>query len=173
MLRTLSLLLCMALAAPVFAAKVPRPLPANTVIEPALGRKPIRLADYKGKVIALILFSTECGHCERAVATMGRIQTQLGSQGVQVVGAAVNSGAISLIDGFIQKNQPPFPVGVLTEAATKRLADFQDGDRPFVPILLFVDRKGTIQQQYFGDHPFFKELDKTAPALLRNLLGQK
>jgi hypothetical protein len=169
MLRIADALLCL-IALPVEAAKVPRPLPVTT-IDPAPGRKPIKLADYKGKVIAIVLFGTECPACRQTVAYLSQMQTQFGQRGLQVVGAAVNSGAISLIGDFIDTAKPTYPVGVLNEAATKRLGDFTD--RPYVPILMFVDRKGVVQFQYFGDHEFIKNLKQTLPALLQRMLMQK
>jgi len=51
--------------------------------------------------------------------------------------------------------------------------DFKLEDHPFVPIYMFVDRKGTIRFQYSGKEDFFKNEEPNTRLLVQNLLKQK
>lgn len=151
------------------AGATPRPL-ANMSLEATPGGKPIRLADYRGKVLLIALLSTSCGECAESVAVLNNIQREYAPKGVQIVGAAVDEGAVTTVRSFLDRYKPAFPFGLLTEDATRKLADFTKTDRPFVPIFLFVDQKGTITNQFFGDSAFFKEENKSARGLLDIML---
>jgi hypothetical protein len=50
------------------------------------------------------------------------------------------------------------------------LGDIGKGERPFAPIFLFVDRKGVVRQQFFGDSPFFKTEEVSLRRLLVDML---
>lgn len=168
MLRTLLVFLC--LAATALAADTPRKLADVTIAAP-LGGKDVKLSSYRGKILLIAIISTECATCAQSVQLLNKIQKEYGPKGVQVVAAAVNEGAVTLVNAFIDRYQPNFPVGLLTQDETRELADFGVNDRPYVPIFLFVDRQGTVTQQFFGDSPFFQAEDKSTRGLLNNMLG--
>jgi hypothetical protein len=167
MRRLTALLFAAALA---FAAQVPRPV-ADVTIDPPPGGKPIRIRDYRGKTVLIAIINTECSSCIRSVGILSNIQKDYASRGVQVLAAAVNEGAITLIGPFIQRHRPGFPMGVLTRDATRRLADFTAEERPFVPMLIFVDKQGTVRVQVFGDSEFFKNEDRETRKVLDQMLN--
>lgn len=156
-MRKLIVFLCLTMLA--FATQVPRPL-ADVTIDPPPGGKPIRIRDYRGKTVLVAILSTECSTCAASVAILNNIQKDYGPRGVQVLAAAVNDGAISLVGSFMQRNRPSFPMGVLSRDATRRLADFTTEERPYVPMFVFVDKQGTVRLQAFGDSEFFKNEDR-------------
>ena len=49
-----------------------------------------------------------------------------------------------------------FPVRFLDHPQFMKLADLKVGQRPFVPVMLYVDRKGIIRSQVFGDDPYMR-----------------
>ncbi len=154
-----------------FAADVPRPL-ANITLKapPARAMKPIKLSDYRGKTMVIALISTQCGACAEMTGILNEVQREYAAKGVQVVGAAVDPAALNGIGPFLDRYQPRFPIGLLSEEETKKLADFNASDRPYVPILIFVDKGGTVQQQFFGNSPFMQDANKAIRALLDNML---
>ena len=66
-----------------------------------------------------------------------------------------------------------FPLGYLDQTNTMQVFDFKLEDHPFVPIYMFVDRKGTIRFQYAGKEDFFKNEEPNTRLLVQNLLKQK
>ncbi len=169
-MRKLLLLLCLTMLA--FATQVPRKV-ADVTIDPPLGGKPIRIQSYLGKTLVIAILNTECGTCAQSVGILNQIQAEYKAKGVQVLGAAVNEGAISLIGPFIQRYRPNFPMGVLTRDATRRLADFTDEERPYVPIFIFVDKSGTVRLQAYGESEFFKDENSSTRKALDQLLAAK
>ena len=156
-MRKLVVFLCLTMLA--FATQVPRPM-ADVTIDPPPGGKPIRIRDYRGKTVLVAILSTECSTCVQSITILNNIQKEYGPRGVQVLAAAVNDGAISLVGPFIQRYRPSFPMGVLGRDATRRLADFSTDERPYVPMFVFIDKQGTVRLQAFGDSEFFKNEDR-------------
>lgn len=164
----LAVFLLMLLAA-ARGANTPRAL-ADVPIQTA-DQKKINLKQYRGNVVLLVLFSTTCDDCVRTLNLMNSIQKDYGARGLQVVAAAVNSSAAYLITSFVERYRPIYPTGYLDEAATMKIAGFTKDTHPFVPIVMFIDRKGIVQREYFGNDPIFKQQDKAFPAMANSLVS--
>lgn len=168
MFRRCVLFLCLASIA---FAKTPRPL-ANIIIQTP-DRKGIDIRKYRGKVVLLVLFATSCDECVGVVNLMGKLQRDYAARGFQAIGAAVDDNAAYLITPFIQRYRPTIPVGFLEKAALIKIADIPEGQRPFVPILIFIDHKGTARFQYYGNDPFLKDVDKGTRAIVTGLMNAR
>jgi thiol-disulfide isomerase/thioredoxin len=162
-------LLLLTLAVSIFA-KEPRPL-APVPIPTPRGPK-INLAQYRGKVVVAMIFSTHCQDCIKSVDLLSKIQKDLGPKGLQVVAAAGDENAQYLVEPFVERYKPTFPIGYLTKDDIIKLADLPPGKRPVVPILLFIDKKGIVRFQYFGDDPFMKTEDGSTRSIVENLQKQ-
>jgi thiol-disulfide isomerase/thioredoxin len=162
-------LLLLAVAMTIFA-KEPRPLAAVPIPTPR-GPK-INLSQYRGKVVVAMIFSTHCDHCIKSVDLLSKVQKDLGPKGFQAVGAAGDENAQYLLGPFVERYKPTFPIGYLTKDEIIKLADLPPGKRPVVPILLFIDKKGVVRFQYFGDDPFFKTEDGSTRSIVENLLKE-
>jgi hypothetical protein len=149
--------------------KIPRPLPDLAMRSPL--NAPIKFSKYRGKALLIAIVSTECESCGADVAILNKIQKDMGPQGVQVVAAAVNMSAPNSVNQFIARFRPTFPVGFMDEATARKLMDMGNTtDRPYVPIFIFVDKKGIVALQQNGDSPFFQKIDGATRAMLNNLL---
>ena len=165
--RTLVLLL---LSLPVFAATTPRPL--ADIFVSTTDTKKIPLKQYKGKVVLIVMIATTCKACGESVQMLNKVQKDFGPRGAQVIAVAINDNAAYLLEPFVQRYRPIFPVGYLDREPAMQLAAFKKDDHPFVPIFLFVDRKGIVRFQYFGNEAFFKEEEKGTRGIMEGLLRQ-
>lgn len=147
-------------------ARTPRPV-ANIAI-PVPSGKAINLAQYRGKVIVLAMISMECATCQKSIPIFNRAQHDFGPRGLQVIVAAGDNNAQFSLGPFIERYRPTFPMGYLTTEQMIQMGDFTQKDRPFAPILLFIDRHGVVRQQIQGDSPFFQAEE----AALRNQVQQ-
>ena len=169
MLRRLLAALCLCVIA---SAKVPRPL-ANQLIETP-DRKNIDLKKYRGKVLMVVLFLTDCNDCLAMINFASKLQGELGSKGFQVIGAAVDDNAPYLVAPFTQRYRPGFPVGFLRKDGLIKMLDLAPGVAPVAPLIMFIDQTGTVRFQYSGkDTAVFGENNKTLRLIALNLIKQR
>jgi len=85
------------------------------------------------------------------------IEKELGPKGFAVVAGTLNDDPN--IPDFIQRFTPSFPVGEANKQDAINYMQFDPAQRlPFVPYMVFIDRKGVIRAQYTGSD---KILDET------------
>ncbi len=149
-------------------AVTPRPLADMSISVP--NGKPISLKSYRGKVLLVAVISTDCAACIKSIDILNRAQKDFGPQGFQVVAAAGDQNAQYMLEPFVQRYRPVFPIGFLNTDEMIRIGDVAKDQRPFAPIFLFVDRKGVVRQQFFGDSPFFKAEETSTRKLIQDML---
>jgi len=162
-------LLLVSLAAASFA-RTPRPIADMTI--PAPGGKQIDLKQYRGKVVLLALITTTCTECIQSVEIFNHLQNDFGPQGFQMVAAAVNLSAKEDVGPFAQRYKASFPMGYLDKLGTMKIADIGGEQRPYVPIVMFIDRGGVVRFQYFGNDSVMKEEEKSLRAIVGGLVKQ-
>lgn len=134
-------------AALVTAADPPRkatPLGFRTID----GRQ-ITLEGLRGKVVAVMFFSTDCAHCQRTATLLGPIYEQMKRRGLEICALAVNPSAAGNLSAFAKKYNVKFPVGLATRAEWARFTGMQPTAKAYVPHMVIIDRKGTVRE----DHP--------------------
>ena len=153
--------------ASVQGASVPRPL-ADVAVPVSSGKK-ISLSQYKGKVMLVVLISTTCEHCIDSVKMIGQLQKEYGPRGFQAFAVAADDMAQAKIESITRLGLG-FPIGYLDQDTTMRLCDFKRDDHPFVPIFMFVDKKGMVRYQYADKEDFFKNEEKNTRYFIEALL---
>jgi peroxiredoxin len=168
--RTPILALLLAGLAAASFARTPRLIADMTI--PAPGGKQIDLKQYRGKVVLLALITTTCTECIQSVEIFNRLQKDFGAQGFQMVAAAVNLSAKEDAGPFAQRYKANFPLGYLDKLGTMKIADIGGDQRPFVPIVMFIDRSGVVRFQYFGNDSVMKDEEKNLRAIVGGLVKQ-
>ena len=166
MLKAALVSLCLLLS--VEGASTPRPLADVSV--PVPKGKPIRLSQYRGKVMVIALISITCDHCAASLKLLDQLQKEYGPRGFQAFAIAADDNAEKMLQ-VIHLDQG-YPVGSLDQNTTMQVFDFKPTDHPFVPMYLFVDKKGTVRFQYAGKDDFFKAEEKNTRILIEALLKQ-
>jgi len=135
------------------AAPVPRPVGDFVKAVDASGQ-PISLANYKGKVVVVQFLYTWCQHCQETARMLSKIQSEMASQGVQVIGIAFNDEvntknmAANSLELNKFKAHATFPLGMAAKEATIKYLGISILETRFgVPQLIIIDRKGVIQAQ--------------------------
>ena len=160
-------LLCVA---PLQAATVPRPSPEYAVKLSA--QKQVLLSQYRGKVVLLMFFLTTCPHCQTTSELVERLNKEYGPRGLQPLAVAFNANAEALVPDFVRTYGLTFPVGYDQRDTVYSYLDRQATQRTFVPIVTFIDRKGVIRHQHFGDDAFFRNQEANIRALVEQLLRE-
>jgi len=107
---------------------------------------PVKVSDYRGKVLCLTFILTTCPHCQKTTELWDNIYPELAPKGFAVVEAALNENPD--IPGFVSQFKVPFPVGTTGVVAAWNYLQFPRDKRVLVPFLVFIDRKGVIRAQY-------------------------
>ena len=171
-----SLLISLSIAAA--AAQVPRKAPAWSIS--TVDGKSIDVGQYKGKVVLLAFILTTCPHCRMTVGYLAKDQQVYGPRGFQVLASAIDQGVPGVIPPFVKEFNLPFPVGYNTDGnAMLAFMGYSRDHLPHMPILLFIDRQGTIREQHEGseEKDYFNDrqeqnLQKSIEALLKPVPGR-
>jgi thiol-disulfide isomerase/thioredoxin len=171
-LRVLALLLGLS-AAGAFAAEVPRPSPEFAINLPGGGQA--LLSQHRGKVVVLSFILTTCPHCQTTTQLLSKLQREYGPRGLQVLESAFNDMAGMLVPDFIARFQPAFPLGFNSRESVMEYLQISPMFRTYVPLVVFVDRKGVIRAQHGGEEEFFKEgaVEKNMRAIIEKLLAEE
>ena len=162
--------LCIMSAAVLFAA-TPRPV-ADLPIPMPSGQK-IDLKKYRGKVVLVAVMSKDCDPCVKSIDLLNRVQKDFGAQGFQVVAAIGDPNAEYLLMNFVKQYRPVFPIGYLNKDQIIQLCDLgKTAQHATVPIFMFIDRKGTVRQQVYGNDQFFKAEEASTRTAVQSLLKQ-
>ena len=151
------------------AATVPRQAPDILITMPN-SLPPLRLSQFKGKVIAVEFILTYCSHCQRASRTTELVYRDYAGQGFQAVAAAINPGGD--VVGYKRDHNVTFPVGSVSQDTCMFFMQHMPMARLLLPQVAFVDRNFNIVEQHTGDDAaFFGEAEeKNLRAVVERLL---
>ena len=134
-------------------AQVPRPSP-DFVIN-TLSGVPLGVTQYRGKVVIIEFLLTYCSHCQHTTEILKKLQGEYGSQGLQVLGSAVEEMSPMNLGTFVGRFKPGFPVGYNSLRKVAEYMQQNPTSRMEMPQLVFIDRTGVIRAQYAGSASLF------------------
>lgn len=110
-----------------------------------LDGKNLRLSDLRGKAVLLNFWATWCGPCKIETPWLVELQKQYGSQGLQVVGIAMDDSGKDDIEKFAKDMGVNYPVLLGKEAVGDAY-----GGVPALPESFFIGRDGKIVDRIIG-----------------------
>ncbi|MDQ6678479.1 MAG: TlpA family protein disulfide reductase [Acidobacteriota bacterium] len=167
---TKSLLALILLAGSAAGATIPRPAP-ELAIHMTDGNQTL-LSSYRGKVVLLAFVFTTCSHCQNVTGILNNLQAEYAPKGVQVLESCFNDGAANLTAAFKDQYVRGFPVGYDDKLTVLEFLQHSAIEPYFVPIIVYVDRKGIIRSQYIGDEQYLKNPEASIRASLDALLKE-
>jgi cytochrome c biogenesis protein CcmG/thiol:disulfide interchange protein DsbE len=123
---------------------------------PNLNGKTVSLADFRGKVVVLDFWATWCPPCRREIPDFINLQTEYGSQGLQVVGIALDEP--EKVQTFARQNGMNYPVLLGSDEVSMRYGGIEG-----IPTTFIIDRSGKIANRFEGFRPravFEEEIKK-------------
>ena len=160
----------LSLLIPLTGAEVGRPSPEYAV--KLTTGKQLLLSSYRGKVTVLMFVSTDCPHCVETCRVMETFQKEYGPRGLQTLAVAFNPMAIMLAPEFAKSAGATFPVGYDERDPVFSYLQRSTSLRTYVPIMVFIDRKGTVRGQFMGDDQFFTNRDSNIRSMLDKLIKE-
>ncbi|MBI5890640.1 MAG: TlpA family protein disulfide reductase [Nitrosomonadales bacterium] len=109
------------------------------------GRKP--LGAWKGKVLVVNFWATWCGPCRKEIPEFIRMQQNLGGQGLQFVGIAIDDK--DKVQAYVREFGINYPilVGELDAVEMSRSLGNELGGLPFT---IVIDRSGKVVHSILG-----------------------
>ena len=106
------------------------------------------LSSYRGKVVVLAFVHTTCPHCQAFSQELTKLHAELGPKGFQPIDVAWNPSAKVLVPSFVNGLRLDFPVGYVNDYdPVMNFMGFSVMDRPVVPLVVVIDKKGMIRAQ--------------------------
>ena len=140
----------------------------------SLDGKTLRLSDLRGKAVLLNFWATWCGPCKIEMPWFVDLQKQYGSQGLQIVGVAMDDASKEDIGKFAKDMGVNYPILIGKESVGD-----QYGGVPALPESFLISRDGKIVDKIIGlrgkadiEEAVKKALD-TQPAKSQASLGKE
>lgn len=119
---------------------------------PALDRRPVSLADSRGKVVLVHFWATWCPPCVEEMPKLEALSRALSGGGFEILAVSVDEGGAPAVGAFMKKQGLSFTALLDPERAVSgRYGTFK------FPETYVVDRNGTVRYKVIGP------LDWTAP----------
>jgi len=114
---------------------------------PDLSGAPRTIGSWKGKVLVINFWATWCAPCLEEIPHFVRLQRQLGEQGLQFVGIAIDEP--DKVAAYARRNAMNYPimVGQFDAIELSKTAGNKAGGLPYT---LVLDRSGRVISQHYG-----------------------
>lgn len=125
--------------------KKERVAPTGIVFQSAEG-KPLKLEDWKGRVVLVNLWATWCGPCRKEMPALNELQKQMGSKDFEVVAISVDLKGAEASAAFL-KEMGVDSLALYVDPKVTLLNLFQ---APGLPVTILIDRKGREAARLVG-----------------------
>ncbi len=130
----------------------------------SLEGKPVKLSDFKGKVVLLNFWATWCPPCRAEIPDLISLQKQYAPQGLVILGISMDEAEPASVARFAKRMEINYPVVIGTAETAEAY-----GGVAVLPTTFVIDRAGNIVDGLEGAtdrvgleakiKPFFKSQD--------------
>jgi peroxiredoxin len=133
-----------ALPSTVYLKPADRNMAPDFTLDDASGT-PVRLSEYRGRVVLLNFWATWCGPCGMEMPLFVRFQQAYRDRGFAVLGVSVDDEGWSAVRPYVEANKISYPVMV----AGDRISSLFGGLKA-IPTTLIIDRRGRVAATHTG-----------------------
>ena len=109
-----------------------------------VGGQPVRLSDFKGKVVVLDSWATWCPPCRREIPGFVQLHRELQGKGVEVVGVSLDDDW-DPVRPFMTENNINYTIVLGDQDVASRYGDVRS-----IPTTFVIDRDGIIRSKHVG-----------------------
>ena len=121
---------------------------APDFVLPDLQGTPVRLSDYRGRVVLLDFWATWCGPCRRTIPDLIGLRQTHNQAGFEVLGVALEKRGLEALVPYVENTQIPYPVLIGNGQVVTQYGGFRS-----IPTAFLIGRDGTIRNRYVGGQP--------------------
>jgi thiol-disulfide isomerase/thioredoxin len=120
-----------------FLVKPDRPALPDMAFQDGDG-KPLKLSDWKGRVVLVNLWATWCVPCRKEMPDLAKLQKELGTDQFEVVAISVDRKGAEASAAFLKETGAD-NLKLYVEPSTRIVTEFQS---PGLPATILIDRQG-------------------------------
>jgi peroxiredoxin len=142
-----------------------RKVAPNFTLKDADG-KPVKLSDYRGKVVLLNFWATWCGPCKTEIPWFMEFEQQYKDKNFAVLGISLDDDGWESVKPFIAEKKMNYRVVIGTEQVAQLY-----GEVDSLPTTFIIDREGRVAAVHIGlvsksdyTHDILNLLEAPAPA---------
>jgi thiol-disulfide isomerase/thioredoxin len=109
----------------------------------SLDGRPVKLSDYRGKVVVINFWATWCPPCRAEIPDLVAAQQHYRDRGVEILGIALDDEGREVVEPFVRDNGITYPVLIGDEAIMSLYGGISS-----IPTTFFLNRDGSIQRHY-------------------------
>ena len=113
---------------------------------PLLQRADFDLQNYEGQVVLLNFWATWCAPCRQEMPDLVQLQEELGDQGLQIIGIALDQGGKEAVAPYLERQPVNYPV--VTDADGEIAEEY--GGVAALPTTFVIGRDGRVQERIVG-----------------------
>lgn len=107
--------------------------------------KPVKLSDFKGKVVLLTFWATWCPPCRTEIPDLIAMQNQYRDQGLVVVGISLDQTGAATVKSFATRMKINYPIVMGDEKTAEAY-----GNVEAIPSTFYIDREGNVAGVHTG-----------------------
>lgn len=107
--------------------------------------KPLKLSDFRGKVVVVDFWATWCAPCRASLPHLSALQERYKSKGLVVVGLSLDDIEPASVRRFADKMQLKMKLGIADETVLTQYGPIRS-----IPTTFFIDRKGRLVRRVVG-----------------------
>lgn len=107
--------------------------------------KPIRLSDYRGKVVLLNFWATWCPPCKAEIPWFVEFQQTYGERNLVVLGVSLDEDGWASVRPFLDRQRVTYPVVIGNEEVSALYGGIES-----LPTTLIIDQSGRIAATHTG-----------------------
>jgi len=111
----------------------------------SLDGKTLRLSDFRGKAVVLNFWATWCEPCKIEMPWFVDLQKKYASEGLQILGVAMDDASPQEIEKFAKQMEVNYPVMVGKDSVGDAYGGVQ-----FLPATFYIGRDGKVIERVFG-----------------------
>ena len=111
----------------------------------SLDGKSLRLSDFRGKAVVLNFWATWCEPCKIEMPWFVDLQKKYASEGLQILGVAMDDASPQEIGKFAKQMEVNYPVMVGKDSVGDAYGGVQ-----FLPATFYIGRDGKVIERVFG-----------------------
>jgi peroxiredoxin len=110
-----------------------------------LSGKPVKLSDYRGKIVLLNFWATWCGPCQFEIPVFVKLKRQYQKRGFEIIGISMDEGSQEQVAEFARQYEINYPVVIGAFAKLDGL-----GTITALPTSFVIARDGRVHSRHQG-----------------------